>query len=221
MLWACLRGDDEWSPYGSTTTCRCVEVDAVDDIVAIVQTGVSKDNIDEYVAGLQSVGGQEVVATSMLRAQLKEAEMSSESAWTRLLSEYEAQNRVWENVEFEIGEGLQSDVALLRHQGAVARVRSKIDFAISMREMDPEYAAQALEALLDVAEDQRAPGCEGNMPLNHTLLASVRDTLRLESTTRARRALLKRIRVECEGRDAGVCKDTLDASAYCLQAIHA
>mmetsp|Transcript_119010 Transcript_119010/g.337389 ORF Transcript_119010/g.337389 Transcript_119010/m.337389 type:complete len:215 (-) Transcript_119010:211-855(-) len=213
LLWACLRGDDECSPYGSTTTCRCVEVDAVDDIVAIVQTGVSKDNIDEYVAGLQSIGGQEVVATSMLRAQLKEAEMSSDSAWTRLLSEYEMQNRVWENVEFEICQGLQSDLALLRHQGAVARIRSKLDFAISMRAMDPEYAAQALEALLDVAE--------GNMPLNHTFLASVRDTIRSESTTRARRALLKRLRADCEGLDAGVCKDTLDVSACCLQAIHA
>lgn len=164
--------------------CRCFEADGIEDRFAVVHTEVHT----EGKTGQQPL--REVVATSLM-SQLSEAERAAEAAWTRLQAEYELQKAVWESVELDMGRGPQSEVALMRHQGAVAGIQSKLDFAMSVREVDPDYAAQALGALLDIAE--------GSILLSHSMVASVRATARAETIVCARKMLVERLTAEYAG----------------------
>mmetsp|Transcript_39336 Transcript_39336/g.116585 ORF Transcript_39336/g.116585 Transcript_39336/m.116585 type:complete len:224 (-) Transcript_39336:122-793(-) len=79
------------------------------------------------------------------------AKKSCEDAWSKLQAEFDVQKMVWQSMQMQRG---------FRHQGAVATLQSKIDYALGTREKDPAGALEAVEAAIEKnrAQAQDAPG---------------------------------------------------------------
>merc|ERR1712060_187593 len=90
--------------------------------------------------------------------------------------------------------------------GMVASVQSKIDFAKSMRMVDPSYAVGALETVLE--QNAKDPNLFGPK-----LAESVQGAIQAEDRVKARRMLVERL-------DAVGCKFQHDPSneEFCSQA---
>jgi len=68
-----------------------------------------------------------------------------EAAWALMRGEYLRQQSAWESE----ARSLRRHVDLARHQGKVASLRSKVDFALAAHEFNPRGALEALEASLE------------------------------------------------------------------------
>lgn len=132
----------------------------------------------------------EVGIAGLARTLVADAARLVDLAWARLQSEYELQKLGWEFLQSR----LQSEIERARHQGMVAAAQSKIDFAKSVRVVDPTYAVTALETLL------KGHARDGKL-LSMGMAESVQGAIEAEGMFQARRGLVDRLdAVEHDGR---------------------
>mmetsp|Transcript_38175 Transcript_38175/g.98664 ORF Transcript_38175/g.98664 Transcript_38175/m.98664 type:complete len:224 (-) Transcript_38175:80-751(-) len=110
------------------------------------------------------------------------AEESVEAAWKKLESEFSVQKMVWESVQ--LGRGF-------RHQGAVATLQSKIEYAVLTHKTEPINAVAALEEVLERHGQEMSNGIDaatGGL-LNHALARMIKETVETERLRPARLGL--------------------------------
>mmetsp|Transcript_133105 Transcript_133105/g.297816 ORF Transcript_133105/g.297816 Transcript_133105/m.297816 type:complete len:217 (-) Transcript_133105:90-740(-) len=96
-----------------------------------------------------------------------------QKAWTTLQAEFDVQKMVWESMGLSKGK---------RHQGSVAALQSKIEFALMSQSGDPDSAVLALETALQVSS-------EGSDLLSNSMAVAAQDAVKAVGQAQARKTL--------------------------------